>query len=118
VGAFIGVTALSSLVYGHHMFTTGMSPLLGESFMVLTMIISVPAVLLFLKWLGTLWRGAIRLDTPMLTASGSCSRSAWAASRPVPRRHHGGPVPARHLLRRRALHLIMAAAVLLAIFGA
>ena len=40
------------------MFVTGMNPLLGESFMVLTMIISVPAAMLFLNWLGTLWRGA------------------------------------------------------------
>ncbi|HVZ74664.1 MAG TPA: cbb3-type cytochrome c oxidase subunit I [Polyangia bacterium] len=70
VGAFVAVTALSSLVYGHHMFVTGMSPLLGESFMVLTMIISVPAVLLYLNWLGTLWRGAMRLDTPMLYCLG------------------------------------------------
>jgi cytochrome c oxidase subunit 1 len=70
VWSMIAVVVLSSLVYGHHMFTTGMSPLLGESFMVLTMIISVPAVLLFLNWLGTLWRGAIRLDTPMLYCLG------------------------------------------------
>ena len=52
------------------MFTTGMSPLLGESFMVLTMMISVPTSLMFLNWLGTLWRGAIRLTTPMLFALG------------------------------------------------
>src|SRR4051812_12336899 len=70
VWSMISVVALSSLVYGHHMFVTGMSPMLGESFMLLTMIISVPAVLLFLNWLGTLWRGAIRLDTPMLYCLG------------------------------------------------
>src|SRR5579871_4095391 len=60
VGALIGVVVLSAVVYGHHMFTTGLSPLLGESFMILTMIISVPTALLVLNWLGTLWRGAIR----------------------------------------------------------
>ena len=70
VGALIAIVVLSSVVYGHHMFTTGMSPLLGESFMVLTMIISVPTALLFLNWLGTLWRGAMRLTTPMLFCVG------------------------------------------------
>jgi cytochrome c oxidase subunit 1 len=70
VYAMIAIVALSSVVYGHHMFTTGMSPLLGESFMVLTMIISVPTVLLFVNWLGTIWRGAMRTDTPMLFCLG------------------------------------------------
>jgi cytochrome c oxidase subunit 1 len=70
VGALIGVVVLSTVVYGHHMFTTGMSPLLGESFMLLTMIISVPTSLIVLSWLGTLWRGAIRFPTPMLFCLG------------------------------------------------
>jgi cytochrome c oxidase subunit 1 len=70
VGALVGVVVLSTVVYGHHMFTTGMSPLLGESFMLLTMIISVPTALIVLSWLGTLWRGAIRFTTPMLFCLG------------------------------------------------
>jgi cytochrome c oxidase subunit I len=70
VYSLIGVVILSTVVYGHHMFTTGMSPLLGESFMVLTMIISVPTALLYLNWLGTLWRGALRMSTPMLFCLG------------------------------------------------
>jgi cytochrome c oxidase subunit 1 len=70
VGSLIGVVVLSTVVYGHHMFTTGMSPLLGESFMLLTMIISVPTSLLVFSWLGTLWRGAIRMATPMLFCLG------------------------------------------------
>jgi cytochrome c oxidase subunit 1 len=70
IWSLIAVVILSGLVYGHHMFTTGLSPLLGESFMLLTMVISVPTSLLFLNWLGTLWRGAIRLTTPMLFCVG------------------------------------------------
>src|ERR1051325_4949897 len=70
VWSLIGVVVLSCVVYGHHLFTTGMSPLLGESFMLLTMIISVPTSLLFLNWLGTLWRGAARMTTPMLFCVG------------------------------------------------
>jgi cytochrome c oxidase subunit 1 len=70
VWSLIGIVVLSCIVYGHHMFTTGMSPLLGESFMLLTMIISVPTSLLFLNWLGTLWRGSLRMTTPMLFCVG------------------------------------------------
>jgi len=70
VGSMIAVVILSSLVYGHHMFVTGMSPMLGESFMLLTMIISVPAVILFFNWLATIWRGAMRTTPAMLFALG------------------------------------------------
>ena len=66
----IAVTVLSAVVYGHHMFVTGMNPLLGQSFMLLTLIISVPAEVLFLNWLHTIWKGSIRLTTPMLFALG------------------------------------------------
>lgn len=70
VGAMSAVTILSAVVYGHHMFTTGLSAMLGESFMLLTMIISVPAEILFFNWLHTLWRGNLRLTTPMLFSIG------------------------------------------------
>jgi cytochrome c oxidase subunit 1 len=73
VWSLIAIVILSAVVYGHHMFVTGMSPLLGESFMILTMIISVPSVILGVGWIGTLWRGAIRLTTPMLFALGVVS---------------------------------------------
>jgi len=70
VFAMITVTILSAVVYGHHMFVTGMSPLLGKSFMLLTLIISVPAELLFLNWLHTIWKGSIRLTASMLFTLG------------------------------------------------
>jgi cytochrome c oxidase subunit 1 len=65
VYAMTAVTILSAVVYGHHMFTTGLSPLLGTSFMLFTLIISVPAEMLFLNWLHTMWKGSIRLTSPM-----------------------------------------------------
>ena len=68
--AMLAVTFLSAVVYGHHMFTTGMTPMLSESFMTLTMIISVPAEILFLNWMHTIWRGSLRLTSPMLYALG------------------------------------------------
>ena len=64
------ITVLSTLVYGHHMFTTQMSPLLTQSFMTLTMIISIPSAVFFANWLGTLWKGSLRFDSPMLFALG------------------------------------------------
>lgn len=62
------VTTLSGLVWGHHMYVSGMSPLLGKSFMFLTLLISIPTSIFFLNWIGTMWRGSLRFDTPMLFA--------------------------------------------------
>lgn len=71
VYSMIAVTVLSAVVYGHHMFVTGMNPLLGKGFMVLTLIISIPAEILFLNWLHTLWKGSNRFPSPMLFALGT-----------------------------------------------
>lgn len=68
--ALTAIVALSGVVWGHHMFTSGMNPLLGKAFMFLTIAISVPTAILFLNWLGTLWRGSIRFPPPMLYALG------------------------------------------------
>jgi len=70
VGAMGAVTVLSAVVYGHHMFTTGLSAMLGESFMLLTMIISVPGEILFFNWLHTIWKGSLRMHPPMLFSLG------------------------------------------------
>ena len=70
VGAMLAVTVLSAVVYGHHMFTTGLSAMLGESFMLLTMIISVPGEILFFNWLHTIWKGSLRMTSAMLFSLG------------------------------------------------
>jgi cytochrome c oxidase subunit 1 len=59
------ITILSMVVYGHHMFTTGLSPLLTTAFTLLTLLISIPSGIFFLNWLGTIWRGSIVLTVPM-----------------------------------------------------
>ena len=64
------ITVLSTLVYGHHMYTTQMSPLLTQSFMTLTMLISIPSAIFFANWLGTLWKGSINFASPMLFSLG------------------------------------------------
>jgi len=71
VGAMIAVTVLSALVYGHHMFVTGMSPLLGEGFMVFTLLISIPSMIVVVNWVMTILGGRIRFHTPMLFAIGT-----------------------------------------------
>lgn len=68
--AMTTITILSTLVYGHHMFTTQMSPLLTQTFMTLTMTISIPSAIFFANWLGTIWKGSIRFDSPMLFSLG------------------------------------------------
>lgn len=68
--SMVAITVLSGIVWGHHMYTSGMNPLVGKAFVFLTITISVPTAIFFLNWLGTLWRGAIRFRTPMLFALG------------------------------------------------
>ena len=66
--SMISIAFLSWIVYGHHMFISGMSPALGTSFMLTTMVIAVPSAIKSFNWLGTLWGGAIRFTTPMIHA--------------------------------------------------
>lgn len=68
--AMTSITILSTIVYGHHMYTTQMSPLLTQTFMMLTMTISIPSAVFFANWLGTIWKGSIKFDTPMLFSLG------------------------------------------------
>jgi cytochrome c oxidase subunit I len=71
--SMIGIAFLSWIVWGHHMFQSGMSPALGTSFMMSTMVIAVPSAIKTFNWLGTLWRGTIQFTTPMLFAIGFVS---------------------------------------------
>jgi cytochrome c oxidase subunit 1 len=66
--SMISIAFLSWIVYGHHMFVSGMNPALGTSFMLTTMVIAVPSAIKSFNWLGTLWGGSIRFTTPMIHA--------------------------------------------------
>lgn len=71
--SMIALAALSWLVWGHHMFQSGMNPLLGTAFMLSTMVIAVPSAIKTFNWLGTLWGGNIQFTSPMLFALGFVS---------------------------------------------
>ncbi|HVZ41515.1 MAG TPA: cbb3-type cytochrome c oxidase subunit I [Candidatus Kapabacteria bacterium] len=62
------IAGLGWLVWGHHMFQSGMNPLLGTTFMASTMAIAIPSGVKVFGWLATLWRGQIRFGLPMLFA--------------------------------------------------
>ena len=66
VFAMISIAFLSWIVWGHHMFQSGMNPALGASFMTTTMLIAVPSAIKTFNWLGTLHRASIRFTVPML----------------------------------------------------
>ena len=68
VYATIAIAALSVTVWAHHMFTTG--GVMLNFFSLLTMAIAVPTGVKFFNWIGTMWRGKLSFDTPMLWAIG------------------------------------------------
>ncbi len=73
IGSLIAIAVLSFVVWGHHMFITGMNPFLGNVFMILTLIIAVPSAVKTFNYLATLWRGNIRFTPGMLFAIGLVS---------------------------------------------
>ena len=68
VYALVSIAFLGWIVWGHHMFQSGMNPLLGASFMTSTLIIAVPSAIKVFNWLGTIYRGDIHFHVPMLNA--------------------------------------------------
>ena len=73
VYAIMAIGLLGFMVWGHHMFMSGMSPFSAFAFSLMTMCIGVPSAIKTFNWLGTLWGGHIRLQTPMLFAIGFVS---------------------------------------------
>ncbi len=68
IAATIAIAALSVAVWAHHLFTTGQVLLPFFSFM--TFLIGVPTGVKFFNWIGTMWRGNVHMDTPMIWSLG------------------------------------------------
>jgi cytochrome c oxidase subunit I len=73
VYAMLSIGFLGFMVWGHHMFMSGMSPYSAFAFSILTMCIGVPSAIKTFNWLGTMYKGRIRFHTPMLYAIGFVS---------------------------------------------
>jgi cytochrome c oxidase subunit 1 len=69
----IAIGLLGLVVWGHHMFVSGMNPYAGTAFALTTMAIAVPSTVEVLGWLAMLWGGGLRLKTPMLFTLGFLS---------------------------------------------
>ncbi len=68
VWAMVAIGFLGFVVWGHHMFVSGMNLTLSATFSVSTMIIAVPSAIKTFNWLGTVWRGSIEFTTAMCFA--------------------------------------------------
>ncbi|MDZ4757968.1 MAG: cbb3-type cytochrome c oxidase subunit I [Bacteroidota bacterium] len=71
--SLLAIAFLSFIVWGHHMFITGMNPFLGSVFILATLIIAVPSAIKVFNYLATLWRGNIILTPAMMFAIGLVS---------------------------------------------
>ena len=68
VFAIAAIAGLGFIVWGHHMFQSGMNPALGATFMLSTMMIALPSAIKVFNWLGTMWGGRLQFTTAMLNA--------------------------------------------------
>ncbi|HJM08625.1 MAG TPA: cbb3-type cytochrome c oxidase subunit I [Gammaproteobacteria bacterium] len=70
VWALIAITAVSFIVWAHHMFVAGMNPVLGFFFATTTLIIAIPTAIKVYNWVLTLWKADIHMTVPMYYAVG------------------------------------------------
>ena len=73
IGSMLSLAFLSYMVYGHHMFVSGMNPISSLVFSFPTLIITIPSTILVLIWLGSLYRSRLRITTASLFALGFIS---------------------------------------------
>jgi cytochrome c oxidase subunit 1 len=73
IGSIMAIGFLSFIVWGHHMFLTGMNPFLGSVFVFTTLLIAIPSAVKAFNYITTLWKGNIRFTPAMLFAIGLVS---------------------------------------------
>ena len=73
VGSILAIAFLSFIVWGHHMFITGMNPFLGSVFTFTTLLIAIPSAVKAFNYITTLWKGNLRFTPAMLFSIGLVS---------------------------------------------
>lgn len=73
IGSILAIAFISFLVWGHHMFITGMNPFLGAVFTFTTLLVAIPSAVKVFNYLTTLWKGNIKFTPAMLFAIGLVS---------------------------------------------
>jgi cytochrome c oxidase subunit 1 len=69
VYSMAAIAGLGFIVWGHHMFTSGMNPALGMTFMTSTMMIALPSAIKVFNWIGTIWDGNIQFNAVFLNCA-------------------------------------------------
>lgn len=73
IASMLAIAFLSFIVWGHHMYVTGMNPFLGSVFTFTTLLIAIPSAIKVFNYITTLWKGNIRFTPAMMFAIGVVS---------------------------------------------
>ena len=73
VGSIMAIAFLSTIVWGHHMFISGMNPFLGSVFTFTTVLIAIPSAVKAFNYVTTLWKGNLQMNPAMLFSIGLVS---------------------------------------------
>ncbi|MBC7864106.1 MAG: cbb3-type cytochrome c oxidase subunit I [Bacteroidia bacterium] len=73
IGSMLAIGFLSFIVWGHHMFMTGMNPFLGSVFVFTTLLIAIPSAVKAFNYITTLWKGNIQYTPAMMFSIGLVS---------------------------------------------
>lgn len=73
IASILAIAFLSTIVWGHHMFISGMNPFLGSVFTFTTLLIAIPSAVKAFNWITTLWRGNLQMNPGMLFSIGMVS---------------------------------------------
>ena len=73
IGSILAIAFLSFVVWGHHMFVTGMNPFLGGVFTFTTLLIAIPSAVKVFNYITTLWKGNITFTPAMIFSIGMVS---------------------------------------------
>jgi len=69
----LAIAFLSTIVWGHHMFVSGMNPFLGSVFTFTTLLIAIPSAVKAFNWITTIWKGNLQMNPAMLFSIGMVS---------------------------------------------